>query len=443
MSNVFHTGIMKSSSRPKGSGIQALRALKHPNFKWFWFGAVGATTAQGMQQLTLGWLVLELTDSASQLGIVIFLQGVPMMIFMMYGGVLADRLSRIKLLIFSQLATMPILIILGVLAATDNATVWQVYVASLIIGVIQAIMFPARQAVVRDVVPREDVLNAVVLNSTLQNITMILGPSMAGFIIAGLGIASALYVNAGLYIIGVLSLFMIQGVNAKPPTTKTTVAREMVDGVKYTWKVPPVFATIAIGCAMGFFIHPVSQLMPAFAKQELGLGAEGAGTLLMFAGIGSLVGNATMAVLGDIRLKWWIMLWAAVLYGIAIFAFSFVSAYWVALFLMLFVGGGRMVFVSLGSTLIQLMTSQGFTGRAMSLWSVGVALMFIGALPMGFVGDLISLRFSIAAAAVIYLLLTFWLGFLWSPLRKLGNGELAVQPPDAPVIASKSPAPST
>ena len=434
---------MKTSpDKSRRGGIQALRALKHPNFKWFWFGAVGQTMAQGMQQLTLGWLVLELTDSAYQLGIVIFLQGVPMMIFMMYGGVLADRLSRIKLLVVSQLMTMPILIILGVLAATANARVWQVYVASLVIGAIQAVMFPARQAVVRDVVPREDVLNAVVLNSTLQNLAQILGPSMAGFIIGGIGIAFALYVNATLYIIGVLALLMIRGVHSLPQTAKTTVAKEMVDGVRYTWRVPPVFATIAIGCAMGFFIHPVSQLMPAFAKQELSLGAEGAGTLLMFAGIGSLVGNATMAVLGDIKLKWWIMLWASVVYGIAIFAFSFVQSYWLALFLMLFIGGGRMVFVSLGSTLIQLMTSQSFTGRAMSLWSVGVALMFVGALPMGFVGDLINLRFSIAASSVIYLLLTFWLGFLWSPLRKLGNGELAVQPPDVPAVAAKSTAPN-
>lgn len=431
---------MRSSSKPSVGGIQALRALRHPNFKWFWFGAVGQTTAQGMQQLTLGWLVLELTDSAYQLGVVIFLQGVPMMIFMMYGGVLADRLSRIKLLVVSQLLTMPILIILGVLAATDNTKVWQVYVASLVIGAIQSVMFPARQAVVRDVVPREDVLNAVVLNSTLQNLTQIIGPSMAGFIIGGIGIAFALYVNAALYIIGVLALFMIRGVTSAPLTTRTTVAKEMVDGVKYTWKVPPVFATIAIGCAMGFFIHPVSQLMPAFAKQELNLGAEGAGTLLMFAGIGSLIGNTTMAVLGDIKLKWWIMLWASVVYGVAIFAFSFVHWYWLALCIMLFVGGGRMVFVSLGSTLIQLMTSQGFTGRAMSLWSVGVALMFIGALPMGYVGDLVSLRFSIGAAAVIYLLLTFWLGFLWSPLRKLGNGQLEVRPPDVPAVVSKSTA---
>ncbi|MSQ32462.1 MAG: MFS transporter, partial [Dehalococcoidia bacterium] len=423
-------------AKPKSAAVSALRALKHPNFKWFLFGAVGQTTAQGMQQLTLGWLVLELTNSASQLGIVIFLQGVPMMIFMMYGGVLADRLSRIKLLVVSQLLTMPILIILGVLAATGNAKVWQVYVASLVIGAIQAVMFPARHAIVRDMVPREDVLNAVVLNSTLQNLTQIIGPSIAGFIIGGLGIAFALYVNAAFYIIGILALLMISGVTSLPQTGKTSVAKEMMDGVKYTWKVPPVFATIAIGCVMGFFIHPVSQLMPAFAKQELNLGAEGAGTLLMFAGIGSLVGNATMAVLGDIKSKWRVMLWASVVYGIAIFAFSFVHWYWLALFLMLFVGGGRMVFVTLGSTLIQLMTSQRYTGRAMSLWSVGVALMFVGALPMGFLGDLISLRFAIAAAAVAYLLLTFCLGFLWPPLRKLGNGELVVEPPDVPIIKS-------
>ncbi len=410
-----------SLRKPQLSNIQAFRALRHRNFRWLWVSGIGQTTAQGMQQLTLAWLVLELSGSASQLGAVIFIQGLPMMIFLTYGGVLADRIPRVKLLIGSHLVSMPILVVLGVLAALEQAQVWHVYVASFIIGAVQAVIFPARNAIVQDVVEREDLMNAVALNAMLQNLIQVVGPSLAGLMIAFLGIGATLYANASLYVISILGLLMLSSIKVMPATTRRSFTSDVVQGVRHVWNVPPVFAIISIGCIMGLLIHPASQLLPAFARDEIGVGAAGAGTLLMAAGIGSVLATTVLAALGDIPIKNWILLWAAILYGAALFVFAWTPSFALTFVLMLFVGGGRMAFVSIGTALIQLLVESGYAGRALSLWSLGVALMFVGALPLGLLGDEIGLRTAIAINAVLYLGATIVMGFVWPPIRSISR----------------------
>jgi predicted MFS family arabinose efflux permease len=192
------------------------------------------------------------------------------------------------------------------------------------------------------------------------------------------------------------------------------------------WNVPPVFAIISIGCIMGFLIHPASQLLPAFAKEEIDVGSAGAGALLMAAGIGSVLATTVLAGLGDIPIKNWILLWAAILYGAALFVFAWTPSFAPAFILMLFVGGGRMAFVSIGTALIQMLVESGYAGRALSLWSLGVALMFVGALPLGLLGDEIGLRTAIAINAVLYLGATVAIGFIWPPIRSISR--LRAQP---------------
>lgn len=374
-----------------------------------------------MQQLTLAWLVLELTDSASQLGIAVFLQGLPMLLFMAYGGVLTDRLDRVKLLILSQVLMMPVPLALGLLSEFGEAHVWQVYVGSLFVGAIQAVVFPARQAIIRDVVERDDVMNAVALHATLQNFTQIIGPSLAGFVIAWSGIATALYINASLYIFGVIGLLMISGVQSTRRLASTSVAKDMADGIRHIRSIPPVLSVILLGYATGFFVLPVAQMMLAFAREELNLGADGAGVLLMFAALGAVVGNAALAILSDLSSKHWILLWSTLLHSASLIVFTLMQWYWAALAVMLVVDVGRMVFVSLGTTFVQLLVSQNYTGRALSLWYQGAALIYVGALPMGLLGDQIGLRATIAGSAFIYALFSLWIGFSWPHIRKMSK----------------------
>ena len=173
--------------RPR-SGTRAFSALKHRNYRWYWFSGLGMSGAQGINQLTIAWLVLDLTGSVGQLGLVIFFQGLPAAATALFGGVFADRYSRRKLLMWTQALTTAILAVLAVLTLAEMVEVWMVYVASILLGTAMSLTMPARNALIRSLVPIEQTMNAVALNSMQQQASRIVWPSLAGGMIAGLGV---------------------------------------------------------------------------------------------------------------------------------------------------------------------------------------------------------------------------------------------------------------
>ncbi len=418
-----------SKSNPPKVGLQALAALRNDNYRRFWFSTAGQSAAQGMQTLTISWLVLELTGSVSQLGLSVFVLGVPMSVMMIFGGVLADRVSRIRLIMASQLISITLLTLLGVLNLLGAAQVWQVYAIAPFIGAFQGLIRPSSASAISDLVDRKDVMNAVALNSTLMNLSQIIGPSVAGFLISGVGVGQALVVNASLYLIGIFWLSRIKNFPQPARNNKTNPAKDLLNGLRYVRNVPPVFAIVTIGCLMGLFAHPAQQMVPALVKEEFKLGASGAGFLLMMAGIGALIGNITLASLGDVKRKNWLLLLFGGLYGVAILILSALPWYlgsMVALFLM---GMGRTVFVSLGSTLLQLLIPRDYLGRAISWWNVGGAFTFVGAMPLGFMAEVAGLRPAIALFVCVYILSLVFLGFLKPAIRNIESNPEAIPAP--------------
>src|SRR4051812_32707168 len=171
-----------ATEQPSGA-FKAFRSLRHEKYRWFWFSGLGMTAAQGVQQLAVAWLVLDLTGSVGQLGLVIFMQGVPMALASFFGGVLADRYDRRGLLIAAQSVTMLNLLALAVLTMAGVVAIWQVYLSSMGLGLTQAITMPARNAMIRSLVSQDDILNAVALNAVQQHSSRILWPSLAGALI--------------------------------------------------------------------------------------------------------------------------------------------------------------------------------------------------------------------------------------------------------------------
>ena len=210
--------------------VQIFRSLRHRDFRWFWLSTTAQAAARGMQFLILGWLVLVLTDSSSQLGLVIFLYGVPNLAFVLFGGIIADRIDRRKMLICTQAAVSAIIFILAILMVTDSIVIWHLYAATLLLGTLQAINMPARMAIVSDLVERDDLMNAVVLNSAVMNSGRILGPALAGGLIELYGIGVALYVNAFLYLISVVSLVVVRHVSAIRPGRKSSILGDLFEG---------------------------------------------------------------------------------------------------------------------------------------------------------------------------------------------------------------------
>ena len=420
-----------SSAKPQKSrvGLKAFTALRSDNYRNFWLSSFGQSAAQGMQTLTLSWLVLELTGSIAQFGLSVFLQGLPMSMMMIFGGVLADRVSRIKLIMVSQIVKMGLMFLLASLVISGQVHIWHVYVITPLIGAFQGLVRPSSASAISDLVDRKDVMNAVALTSTMMNVTQIAGPSIAGFIISGAGIGTALMINASLYVVGIFWLTRIKNFPRLPRTIRTNPLQDMLNGVRYVRDVPPVFAIITIGCIMGLFAHPAQQMVPALVKEEFDLGAKAAGFLLMSAGIGALIGNFALASLGDTKQKNFLLLLSGAVYGVAILGLAASPWFASSLVALFFMGMGRSVFVSLGNTLLQLIIPRDYLGKSLAWWNVGGAFTFVGAMPLGFLADAIGLRVAIAVWVLVYMATLLFVGMIRPAIRKIEANPQSVPAP--------------
>ena len=201
---------------------QALGALRYRNFRLYWFAGIGQAAALGMQFLILGWLVLELTNSPSQLGLVIAIYGAPNLALLMFGGIFADRVDRRWMLFYSQTIVAALIFGTATLTLYQLISIWHIYGIAFILGTIQGVNMPARMAIVPDLVGRDDILNATSLNMAVFNTGRIMGPSLAGWIIQHVGMGHALYFNALCYALGCVCLLMMSGVESADRTRTRT-----------------------------------------------------------------------------------------------------------------------------------------------------------------------------------------------------------------------------
>ncbi len=418
--------------------MKSFAALRHTNYRWFWASAVGQSVAMGMQQLTVAWLILEITDSLAQFGIVSLFQGAPMLAFMLFGGALADKFDRLKLMISSTAATGLIVCLLAILTVSDNIEIWHIYVSAALLGAIQAVNTPTRTAVVGNLVPREDLMNAVALNNTLMNLARIAGPSATGFIIDSVGIGPTLFMNTAFYVVGIVFLLPIRGVKVAARQRKTSIFKDVADGVKYTKSNAPAWAIVLIGFSAGLLTFPIGQIVPAFARQEMDLSASGAGLLQMVTGIGALVASLSLASFGTYKHKNWLFIGSAFVCAIPLFLFAIIPWFPLSMLFLAMVGFGTMAFLNLGITLLQLLVPPEYAGRALSLWFVGAAFIFLGVFPISAIGDVVGLRWSLGGSALLGLFFAIWLGIIWPPLRQMKIEEKPAVPASQPTGASPS-----
>ncbi len=400
-------------------GLSRLQALRYPNFRWFWISTSGQAMAQGMQFLILGWLVLDLTGDVSQFGLTIFLYGIPNLTLVLFGGIFADRINRRKLLIFSQFGVTVVVFAVASLTITGLVAVWQIFAASFLLGTLHAINMPTRLAMVVNLVDREDIMNAVVLNAGVMNAGRIIGPAVAGFVIDLVGIGPALFVNAGCFLAAASCVVMIRNFVQDTPERRTDILRALWDGLVYFKQTPVAFTVIGIGFAFGFFGMPHVQVMPAFAREVLEATAGQAGLLITAAGVGSLAANMILAMLGNYRRKNLLLIGALLLFEAGLFLFAWSHWFWVSWVLLLFIGMGSIAYISLGTTVLQLSVPQELQGRVMSIWYASAGFMFIGSLPMSLVADHIGWPIALAGGAVICFVFTLWLAILRPTLRRL------------------------
>ena len=403
-----------------GKRFQIFSALRYSNFRWFWINGAAQAMAQGMQFLVLGLLVLDITGSSIQLGLVVFAYGTPNLAFAMLGGIIADRADRLRLLISTRLVVSVLVLALAILKITDLVEIWHVYAIMFLLGTVQALNMPARMALVADLVERKDMMNAVALHTMVNQTGQIIGPAMAGGIIELVGIGPTLMVNAGLYLVGIVFLLLIRDLPLRAPAQKATLLGDLQAGLQCIRSTPVLYTVIGIAVAFAFFAMSHRQVLPAFTKEVLDVGAGGTGLLLLGAGLGSLLASLILASLGDFRRKTWLLMGSVLLLGVVLILFAWSPWYWASWIIFFFVGAMSFgLFWPLATTLIQLNVPAELRGRVLSVLQLAPAVHYLGALPLAVAAEAISWPVAITGGAAMTLVVSLWLG-IWRPvLRRL------------------------
>lgn len=354
-------------------------ALRHRNFRLFFVGQLVSLMGTWMENTALSWLVYQLTGSKVLLGLVAAAGTAPMLIFSTVGGSIADRISKRKIVLVTQFAMMILAFILAGLTWSHAVRPWNLILLSLLGGVAMAFDMPARQSFLIEITSREDLMNAISLNSAIVNGARVVGPAVAGLLMARTGAAACFFIN-GLSFVAVIIALLRMTVPARPHAAPTgSAVQHILEGFRYVWghrRLKTIFTLFAI---VGIFGWSYSVLMPAFATDALHLDENHYGLLLGANGLGALIGALTVAAYGG-RFKPRVLAFSGLwVFSIMLGIFSSSRSFPTAALCLVVSGWGMMLFFSTVNTLLQTIVTDAMRGRVMGIW----ALVFGGMMPLG------------------------------------------------------------
>nr|WP_320039187.1 MFS transporter [uncultured Bacteroides sp.] len=366
----------------KFDGLKGIfRSLRYRNYRLFFSGQSLSLIGTWVQRIAIPWLVYRLTGSAFLLGFVGFAGQIPTFILAPFAGVLTDRLNRYHIMIVSQILSMIQALALALLFFTNTIEVWNVLLLSVIQGCINAFDTPARQSFVIEMVEdKNDIGNAVALNSSMFNGARLVGPSIAGVLIASLGEGACFLINGISYIFVVISLLLMKvKPQEKKKTKDTNIIKEFKEGFTYTFGFPPIRSIIILLTLISLMGMPFSVLMPIFAKDIFHGGSHIFGFLMGASGVGALIGAAYLASRKSVvGLEKFIPL-AAVVFGLGLVSFSLSSSFPLSIILMIITGVGMMMQTACSNTILQTISDNDKRGRVMSFYTMA----FMGTAPIG------------------------------------------------------------
>jgi MFS family permease len=393
------------------------RSLRHRDFALFWTGNFLSNIGTWMQNLALGWLVLEITNSPFLLGLTGFLGSAPFLFFSLPGGAIADRLNRRKLMLATQTIMMVMALILAILTSVRVITIAEIFAISFVTGLASALNAPAYQAVVLDLVQREDVTNAVALNSAQFNMSRAIGPTLAGLALGWLGAAGCFYLNSVSFlalIIALLAITLPRHLAEKGPS----VWAAMVDGLRYVGQQRTIIVLLSVPSFLSLLGLPFVILMPVFARDLLKVGASGLGYLMAGAGLGAVTSALTLAAQGSIQRRGRYIVGSAALFALALILLAQAKSFAGAFVLLVVLGATMVGTLSLTNSTLQLTSPPELRGRIMSMYNLAVlGLAPLGSLQAGAVAEALGVRFALALGGTIclvyFLILFFFLPRLY------------------------------
>lgn len=373
-----------------------------PAYRTMWWGMVAGFVAMQLNIVARGYLAYDLTGSATALGIVSLAWGVPMLVFSLFGGVLADRAQKRSVLLATQTCMGILSLITAVLVHTGVVEIWHLFVIGLGQGTIFAFNMPSRQAIIPELVGPAKLMNAIALNNAGMNLSRILGPAFAGILISVpfVGMTGTFYFMTALYGLAVWSLFLLPA--GKVSTrARLPMAQELKSGFVYIGKNQTLMVLIGLAFVPILFGMPFQMLMPVFQKDVLHVGSLGLGLLYAAVGVGALIGSLVIASFSDMQGRGRVQAVMGIGFGLALIWFALSGSFVMALISVAVLGLVSSSYMSLNNSMIMEHTNEQYYGRVMSVFMMTFALMPLSAMPMGVLADSIGAPMTIAMAGII------------------------------------------
>jgi MFS family permease len=373
-------GDVSSAERQAGGHFaRTFRALRHRDFRLFWLGQVVSNTGTWMQSIAQAWLILKLTDSPLALGTLTMLQALPVLLLGLFGGVIADRFPKRKLLLFTQGVMFAQALALGILTYTEQIQIWQLYLLALSLGALNALDNPTRQTLVSELVPADDLPNAVALNSLSFNTSRLLGPAAGGVVIALIGVAGCFFLNAASFVGVIGSLLLIR---ARPQAVaadrrRSTMILQVREGLRYALTTPDVRFIVILMGAIGTFGYNFQTILPLIAEYVLNASPASFGLLTSAMALGSVGSALFMASRGRVSRRRIFV--GAAGFSVLLFCVALASSWYVLIPLLVLLGAFSILFGSSANVHLQTVTPPELRGRVMSIYT----LLFLGSTPIG------------------------------------------------------------
>jgi MFS family permease len=364
-------------TRLKGVGRVTFAALAIPNYRRYIAGQSVSLIGTWMQMAAQSWLVLTLTHSATTLGVIVGLQTLPVLLLGPYGGVIADRVDKRRLMIVLQIAMGLQALVLGVLTVTGAVRLWEIGALAVLLGLNNAFENPARQSFMLEMVGARDLRNAVSLNSVLVNVARVIGPAVAGVLIATVGEGVCFLLNAASFaaVVGSLSTLDRTAIFPSPPSGREP--GQLREGLRYVRRTPQLGVPLLMMALAGCLAYEFQVTLPVMARQGLHVGATGYGFMVAAMGVGAIVGGLFVATKGKTGLPTLVM--AATAFGVLLLFAAVATSLPVEVFALALAGGASISFMATGNSTLQLNAAPSMRGRVMSLWFVA----FQGSTPIG------------------------------------------------------------
>jgi MFS family permease len=419
-----------AAGRPRWRAVG--RALRHRNFQLFFGGQLISLVGTWMQTVAQSWLVYRLTGSGLKLGAVGFASQIPVFLFAPLGGITADRYDRRRVVMGTQMASMLLAFVLAGLTLSGRVQVWHVFVLAALLGVVNAFDIPARQSFLVDMVGKEDLMNAIALNSSMFNGARVIGPAIAGVLVAKLGEGWCFFANGASYIAVIIGLLLMKVNAAGRVSPQTSPWEHIIEGFRFVSRTAPIRALLELLAVVSMTGMPYVVLMPIFAVrilhsggQELAsllgshdLGAVRLGILMGSTGVGALLGALTLAMRSGVKgLGRWVTVCCAG-FGLSLVLFALSRFFWVSVVLLMPVGYFMMLQMACSNTLIQVMVPDELRGRVMAVYSMMfMGLAPVGALLGGALADRLGAPVTVAMGGLAALAGAWWFGVRLPKIR--------------------------